>query len=318
MIFREQMEKEEQLPLEEKESLEQKREEQKEEQKGKQEIKESNEKEAKKEIKGEEVKETKEEKEAKDAYTKALKTIFDKLNTSSLDWRLVGGTALNFYLGKVPSPYRSNGTVRDLDIIVLNEKPDEVKEMNKFFRKEMIEFNKTYDKTPVYPQVDFTPVKNKDYLKKSKKNPIPQIMTHILRDGSRFFLQFRDILEEINPQVLEPYWLEIKTGKETFKAKSVNPQTLLHLYLSRLGYIKPKDVEKLKNFLRELKKKNIEEGENHNLYLPFHRFARRVRKKYKITTKALQFYTLIDHKLFNSALTHKIIPDKILKIFLDN
>ena len=251
-------------------------------------------------------------------YIEVLKNIFNKLDESQLDWRLVGGVALNFYLDKIPDPYRPNGSVRDLDIVILNYQPEKVKEMEAFFEKKKAEFNRAHPKMPIYPKVNLhTIIKEKQYLEKQKSRIIPQLVPHILRDGSRFFLQFRDILEEISPRILEPYFLEIKTKEGGLQVRSFNPQTLLHLYLNRTGYIKPKDVEKLKRFLREIRKMDIPELKEHNLYLPFHRFVKKMREKYKITTKLWQFYTLIDYKLFNSALTHKLIPDKIQRMLLN-
>jgi len=264
-------------------------------------------------------KEKEEQKQIKEFYTDNLKNIFEKFYQSSLDWRLIGGTALSLCLDKIPEPYRSDGTVRDVDIIILDEKPENLEEIDKFFEKEREKYNIKNPHNPVYPEVSIFAIKNKKYLEEKKKTPVSQLVPHILRDGSRFFLQFRDIWEELDPKILEPYTLEVETNKGIIKAESFNPQTLVHLYLKRIGCLKLKDIDKIKNFLREYKEKNKnpEIEENHNLYLPFHRLAKKMREKYKIVTKAWQLYNLVDYKLFNSALSHKIVPEKIIKIFLE-
>lgn len=256
------------------------------------------------------------EKKEREIYTEILKDVLSKLDDSHLDWRLVGGVALSFYLNEVPNPRRYNGSIRDLDIIVLDYQSDKIKKMENFFEKEMAVFNNAHLDAPIYPEVSFSPVKSRKNLEESDK-AVPQLVPHILRDDSRFFLQFRDILEEIDPKILEPRLLEVKTEKGLLRAQSVDYQTLLHQYFSRIGFIKPKDIDKLKDFLRKVRQMNISETEEHKLYLPYHRFARRIRERHKVTNKLLQLYNLIDYKLFNSALTHKLIPSRIIKTLLE-
>lgn len=262
--------------------------------------------------------ESSEEKE-KNIYEGVLKNIFNKLNETNLDWRLVGGTALSFCLNKIPNPRRCDNSIRDLDIIILDNQPEAVEETKKFFeffRKEMEGFNKTHPNAPVYPEVNFSQVKTKEYLKESDKSFF-QLMPHILRDDSRFFLQFRDVLEEVDSRVFDPYFLKVNTEKGALCAPSFSPETLVHLYLTRIGFIKPKDLDKLKKFLRKIKQTNIPETKDHQLYLPYHRLAKRIRKRYKVMSKLWQLYTFIDYKLFNSALTHKLIPEKIIEKIVD-
>ena len=117
-------------------------------------------------VEGEEEKEKLEiRKEREKVYIEVLKNIFNKLDESQLDWRLVGGVALNFYLDKIPDPYRPNGSVRDLDIVILNYQPEKVKEMEAFFEKKKAEFNRAHPKMPIYPKVNLhTIIKEKQYL----------------------------------------------------------------------------------------------------------------------------------------------------------
>ncbi len=255
----------------------------------------------------------------KNVYETVLKNIFHKLNETNLDWRLVGGTALSFYLNEMPSPRRNNNSIKDLDIIVLDdqlESTEKVKEMSNFFKKEMADFNDCHRNTPIYPEVNLSQVKNKEYLEKSNKRRF-QLAPHILRENSHFFLQFRDIMEEVDPKTFDLQNLEIETKNGKLSAPSFSPETLIHLYLFRVGHIKYKDIEKIKTFLNKIKKMNISETVDHHLYLPYHQFAKKIRKKYNITSRLWQLYSSIDYKIFNSAITQKLVPEKIIKKIID-
>jgi len=260
----------------------------------------------------------KKEKE-KNVYEKCLRSIFNKLSKSDLDWRLVGGIALSFSLNKFPEPRRCNGSIKDLDIVVLDnntEATEKIEEFYKFFRKEMTKFNREHPNAPVYPEVNFSQAKSKEYLEKPTKNYF-QLMSHFLREDSRFFLQFRNIVEEVAPEIFELHNLEVETKNGILSVPSFSLETIVHSYLVRVGRIKSKDIDKLKKFFKKAKDMDLLKTNDHHLYLPYHRFAKKIRKKYNITSKLWQLYTLVDYKLFNSLLSHKLIPKKIMKTIED-
>jgi hypothetical protein len=266
-------------------------------------------------IETEQEQEQEQESKERETYEQYLRDIFHKLNESGLDWRLLGGVALDFYLKNAPRPRRPDGSIRDLDIIVLDvteEAGEKVNELYQSFRKEMKELNRDNADVPVYPEVNLCQVKNSQYLE-NKDNHHWQMFPHILRDGSRFFLQFRDILEEVDSRVFEPQTLQIETENGVLSSPSLKLETIIHSYLIRIGgHIKNKDLDKIKKFLKKAHRENVAE-EDHRLYLPYHRFAKKVRKKYNLTTKLCQLYNLIDYKLFNSSLSHKVIPAKLIR-----
>jgi len=229
--------------------------------------------------------ENKQEQEQKEKFAEILSGIFKKIDDSGIDWRLVGGMGLSLHLGEIPSCYRPDGTVRDVDIIVLDGQPEKIRELELFFKAKKAKYDAGHPCLPIYPDVHFSLVKGEEYL--GKKQPIVQIFT-----------------------------LNIPFSKGVIKALSCPPETLVHLYLVRIGHIKLKDLKKLKSFLRELRKQDSLPEQDHNLYLPFHEFAKEVRRKYKLMTKALELYSFIDYKLFHSLFSHKVLPEKIKKILL--
>jgi len=258
--------------------------------------------------------ENKQEQEQKEKFAEILSGIFKKIDDSGIDWRLVGGMGLSLHLGEIPSCYRPDGTVRDVDIIVLDGQPEKIRELELFFKAKKAKYDAGHPCLPIYPDVHFSLVKGEEYL--GKKQPIVQIFPHLVRKGDDFYLQFKEVAKKIPKEVFAPYTLNIPFSKGVIKALSCPPETLVHLYLVRIGHIKLKDLKKLKSFLRELRKQDSLPEQDHNLYLPFHEFAKEVRRKYKLMTKALELYSFIDYKLFHSLFSHKVLPEKIKKILL--
>lgn len=261
------------------------------------------------------------EKTEKEIFVGHLKEIVGKLDESGLDWRIVGGLAIDSLSNKETSIRRINGTLRDIDVMSLNNLPKEqLASLNNYFKgREKIE-NQKGKAAAVYPEVSLGGVaKTEDYSKDSKKIiKIPQLMPHLLLKSEGTFLKFRDIEEKLDPRILEKFDTKIRIGGQEVDIKTFPPQTILHLYLQRTGYIKPKDMDKIKVFARQIKKNYRDDNKSfpHELYLPFHKFTKRMREKYKILTRAWECYTFIDDKYFNSSLSHKLIPQELLDFLL--
>lgn len=249
-----------------------------------------------------------------------LNGIFEKLRESGLNWRVVGGVAIDGLTKESVEPRRGNGTIRDADVMILDTAPEKVKELEAFFKDQEAKWNDVSGEPAVYPEVSFVgEVKTEEYSQRKEKiMAFPQLMAHLLKKQDDFFLQFRELEEKLDPQVLQPHEATIAVGGREINMQTFLPQTITHLYLQRMGYIKPKDMEKLKEFMRKINES--EEGGSdaldHDLYLPFHKFAKDMRQRYKITTKALELYAYIDHRYFQSLLSHKFIPREILDVLL--
>lgn len=256
-----------------------------------------------------------EEREEKD-FAVALEEIFSELEKSKLNWRLVGGLALESLSGQSVKPRRVNGTIRDVDVMFLDDNPEEIERLRQFFTARQRIFNSDKSKMAVFPDINFGPTKTKEYLEERKIIKLPQIIPHLLSTAGDYYLHYREVDEKLDPIVLQSHDLLVNAGDQQLKVKTFPAETIIHLYLNRVGSLKPKDISKIKEFLRF--NKEVDRSKlDHELYLPFHRFAKRIREKYRITTKALQIYNYIDHKFFHSVFSHKIFPKKLLEFLLE-
>jgi len=236
-----------------------------------------------------------------------LESIVEILNQETkqgLKYAVVGGVALSVWMNNDYSPIRENNTIRDLDVMILEDPRDKVSEI-----ENMIKENPDKFALPV----EFSKIKPENYNSKF------QLVSHFKKREEGHYLVFRDIEHRIPPELLERKNINLKINGKNLPIQTFEPGMILHLYLNRIANLKLKDKEKLINFLRTSKevRKTYSDLNLHKKYKIIHDHVKEIRKRYPIYNNIIKLYNLIDYYLFNSIVSHKLIPGKILKKLLD-
>jgi hypothetical protein len=210
-------------------------------------------------------------------------------------YAIVGGTALSAWMGESLSLYRENGTLRDIDIVVLKD-PNKRTRYLKKLKFEM--------------PVDFSFAKGEGY-----RQPF-QVLSQFKKIGQQYGLVFRNV-EMVLPEVLTNlYKVPIKTRTGVVNFQTFNPITLAHLYIHRVGILKMKDVVKIKGFIRKMHHLRIF-NTDHTHYKVFHEYAAAIRHHYPFYSWAIRIYNYLDLSLFNCRMSHKYIPPILMKKFIN-
>ena len=235
-------------------------------------------------------------------YHCGLEFLFQELamaEEEGLRYVVVGGVALAAWSGEIYKPVRSNGSLRDVDVLVIDDPKNCVEEIEKRLRLSGLKFN-----------VDFSHVKPKEY--RSRVSLFPQLKRTEM--GHSFV--FRSVEVPLSAKALKHHWVSLTTSIGTIPIRTFHPHVLLHRYLIRLGALKAKDIEKVRAFARHMKSVGLISFSDHADYREYHEFARRVKERYPWYMMCLRVYNYVDHKFFNSLLSHRLIPHSILRYLI--
>ncbi len=210
-------------------------------------------------------------------------------------YAIVGGAALSAWASELYEPVRENGTIRDIDIVVLEDPVNSVAEITR----------KLESKNGFNIPVDFNTVKNQEYRQQF------QMLSHFKRTGRHYSIIFRKVEHGLPEEVTELHYVDLKTAGATHSFATFNPHTLVHLYIHRVGSLKRKDVAKVRSFMRKCHSHKT--CKDHGVYRTFHEYSRRVRASYPIYSLCIRLYNYLDKVLFNCLLSHKIIPRRLYR-----
>ncbi|PIP55866.1 MAG: hypothetical protein COX06_00900 [Candidatus Zambryskibacteria bacterium CG22_combo_CG10-13_8_21_14_all_42_17] len=204
---------------------------------------------------------------------------------------IVGGTALQGWMGESLSFYRENGTLRDIDIIVL-EDPNKRSEYLQKLKFDM--------------PVDFSFAKEESY-----RQPY-QVLSQFKKNGNeQYSLVFRSVEVPLSKEVTALCRVNTITPTGIVNFQTFNPITLAHLYIHRVGILKMKDVIKIKRFVKKIHNSGVFDTV-HTHYKVFHEYAAAIRHNYPFYSWAIRTYNYLDFSL-NCRMSHKYIPSVILK-----
>ncbi len=204
-----------------------------------------------------------------------------RLERAGVDYRVVGSLAVAAYLGE-----RCKVKIRDVDILTLTENLG-------LIRKLQLEFDDKYmGSKGKRIRVDLGAVIESDgeIHRIDRVEILPQLLANIGRVGSGYFLYYNHLTLSIKEEVMKP--VNQCFGGEEFI--TVPPETLLHLYITRGGSLKPKDLKKIKDLARYTKQ-HPTPSLVHADYEPFHDFAKKMRLDYPLENLFFRILTLIDH-----------------------
>lgn len=162
----------------------------------------------------------------KEKYINGLQRTVDTLNSSGIQFVVVGGIAVRAILGSEVEYKHPNGTSVDLDIISLSPL-EEMLPHNPFFPPTNIE------------SVDTTPAKYHPY----------QFLSGLRKEGSRYYLTYRAIEQEVPSdsfRIIERYYGGVIIP-------TLPAETVYYRYFIRGGVAKRKDLEKLERLEKFIK-----------------------------------------------------------------
>jgi len=203
------------------------------------------------------------------------------LERERLDYRVVGGPALRAILGKPVQARRPNGSIPDVDALILSRvAPEKVGQLERSFEW-------ARRKIDHFPQVGLEQAE----FGGGRRTPL-QFLSGLRVEDNSFFLTYLDVEEEISWETLKPVVLSY--GGVEFK--SFPAKTVWFRYLVRGCLIKPKDCEKLDELATWIAR-NPEGQPPDELYAPYFAFAVRVNQKYPARTSLFEKYWQLDQAL---------------------
>src|SRR3989344_4882144 len=212
-----------------------------------------------------------------------FKEIFHRLEQANLDYRIVGSTAVAAYLGE-----GANVEIRDVDVICFAVNAADVRTLQSDLDKDHTRSNGRLlrvDLSAVISQGDGESTEMVD-------QPIflPKLLVNIGRNKDGYYLVYNNSRNSIKNDVMQPIALPFRGTT----IKTIPPETLLHLYITRRGCLRPKDISKVRGLARHCKHYPTE-GLGHSDFEVFHRFAARMRSDYPWQISLYRILTQIDH-----------------------
>lgn len=213
-----------------------------------------------------------------------LKKIVDISRENQANVVVVGGIALRASMNQSVQFQRSNGTIPDIDMIGLGPNPNVL--------------HQTKDKISKYchqhrdcPSVSLESAR---FSSRPKKFYNPAEFLSGLRrdDNGEYYLTFRSVDQQIPYKTMDV----IPRQYGGVKIPTLPQETTLHRYETRMGYIKPKDKEKIKEF-KEYIEKNGGDGFDLKLYESYYDFCEKINKKHKLAIDITKLYWNIDYRL---------------------
>lgn len=239
-------------------------------------------------------------------YLCGLKCFFQELDsaekTMGLLYGVVGGLALDAWSGEMYEPERSNGTMKDIDVLVFDDPCNSIKGIEKRLRACGFKLS-----------VDFSRAKSENYRSRV------QLFSQLKRTREGYSLVFRGVERPLSKKACQLYSANLVTLIGTIPIRTFHPSILLHRYIIRVGGLKEKDRQKVAAFARHCVRLAGSDRflSGHADYRIFHEFARNVREKYPWYARCLRAYNYIDHQVFNSLLSHRLIPRFAFRFLLN-
>lgn len=216
-------------------------------------------------------------------YLYHLQNIFDIAQDKQANVVVVGGIALRASMNQPVEHHRSNGTIADVDMIGLGPNLD-------YLTRAKNEISKYKKSSPDCPPVTLEPVRFSDKPREIY-SPL-EFLSGLRRDHhGEYYLTFRSIDQLIPYQTMDVFPLQYGS----VKILTLPQETILRRYETRMGYIKPKDEQKIKEF-REYIVNNGGVGLNEELYQSYVDFCQRVNEKYPKVIKLTKFFWNLDLK----------------------
>lgn len=200
--------------------------------------------------------------------------VFDSFKAEGLQYAVLGGFALNAIVGNQYVAERKNRrkTLRDLDIIVLKYPGNTLKRLKKRIR----EMRRRRDITLLDVSINVAPPP--EYRQKTQMSST--IKQHA--DGG-YALVFRD-LEAVVPKNLtrlERRSITMPGQTQTLTFDTFGPLMHIGRYMTRVGFIKPKNTEKVDIFVEKIKEiYGLSEEDLRGALKLFDNFARDMREEY--------------------------------------
>ncbi len=216
-----------------------------------------------------------------------------------LQWVVVGGVALFAAVGIPYQPLRRDGTVRDIDVIVLADPEHRMSFVSEHASRAGVPLEVSFAKPITSPP--------------SRRSLVSEILYD--REG-RWFLRFRDIVVPVSAEVFAVDRKPLVYAGERVLLPTFPFQTIVHLYLTRTAVLKQKDRDKLRKALRSFEAKEGTYRGCHPFYRPFHALARKVRVRYPGYVLLAESYHCIDAQL-GGRMTHTLRLALLRRLGLD-
>ena len=236
---------------------------------------------------------------------KRLAQALEDAERKGLRAAVVGGVGIFMHYGSGFTPLRENGTVRDLDVIILEDPVNLTPALEAVAQEMGI-------------PASFTSAKQAQ-PEGERGASFFQIAREITKaqggEEGAYSFSFRDVQVKIPPEVFALEHKKLVFGGEEISFPTFPALTILHLYITRTGSLKPKDLSKLRNYARFLRKTGAYQKPDcgHDLYRGFHEFAHKVNQHYPAYRTAMRFYHCLD-QVFGGMLTQKVIPQWLFKL----
>lgn len=234
----------------------------------------------------------------------AIETL-EKFKARGMDYRVVGGTAIDAAIDSSYKALRPNGTLRDIDVVIMDDPNNVVPELKTSLAQEAAS-------SANLPPVELTVVREAE---ETSKLQLLGVFKKSAQGG--YALSFRDIEMKLPDELLRRERMTVRLGESDYQFDSFAPGTLFHLYLNRTGSLKHKDIEKIEGFARNLSRQDkFSFSEDHAKYRLFHEFAEEIRARYPAYTRMMRTYNLLDEVFFKGLMSQKLIPRRLWDIIL--
>lgn len=176
---------------------------------------------------------------------------FGGLLHNKTTWRInIKQRKIFLYQTNPLSLYRTDGTVRDIDIILLTSDIKKINDFSKFIKK-----LKKSSSLKSFPLISYEWIQQNN----SSKNHLMQFVTAFEEHNNNLYLRFSSIKQKISQASLEA-WTIVLSNNQSFTVR--NPIADYYAYQVRNpSGIKPKDKEKIK-LLKQLVDDVVQKGKN--------------------------------------------------------
>jgi hypothetical protein len=217
-------------------------------------------------------------------FVSHLQNIVDIAQDKQANLVIVGGIALRASMNKSVQFRRSNGTTPDIDMIGLGPNLTILHQTKK-------EINKYRKSQTDCPSVGIEFVKFSDHPQKIYKPS--EVISGIRRDQhGEYYLTFRSVDQPIAYQTMDVFIRRYGLAK----IPTLPQETIFRRYEVRMGYVKPKDKQKIDEFEQYIKD-NGGDGLDPKLYESYYLFCQKVNKEHSNALKLTKLFWNLDLKL---------------------
>lgn len=222
----------------------------------------------------------------KGGYLQHLQTIVRELEGSGLPYRIVGGYAVDAILSRETHPRRKNGTIRDVDVIILSKEHDQIIALKR-------KLDCLQGRSKIFPPVNINWLNRQEY--RSTKRPLwkkilyparPIRLTEYGVDDHGIYDRYGDVRHYWPDQTTLAYEYSI----DGICFKSFHPEIVHWLYFTRRGGLDPADQEKVAQLGCYLSSK-----QGDWLWKSFAGFVTQLRKQHPVQVAWTMFWTRLNH-----------------------